>query len=50
MPKKFEEKKLINKIFIKLNPLPEFKKLSMDRRAEICISITKMIEDTDRYA
>ncbi len=49
MPKEFEDKKLINRIFIKLNPIPEFKNLSMDRKAEICISITKMIESKDEY-
>lgn len=41
---KNEDKKLINRIFAKLNGIPEFSSLSMDSRAEICIHVTRIIE------
>jgi hypothetical protein len=43
-PKNPDENKLINRIFVKLNKIPEFKNLSMDRRAELCIFIKKECE------
>jgi hypothetical protein len=39
-----DKNNLIQRIFDKLNKIPEFKNLSMDRRVELCIFIKKETE------